>query len=93
MIRHLRCSGWSIAAALLVAGLSAYAQDQAAPSMSVSASPSTDLELMLRTASTFGLPGIVAAIAWQLRGLLASGIIVRLSDEDRELLRHPKPDR
>ena len=91
MIRHLRCSGWSIAAALLVAGLSAYAQDQAAPS--VSAAPSTDLELMLRTASTFGLPGIVAAIAWQLRGLLASGIIVRLSDEDRELLRHPKPDR
>jgi hypothetical protein len=85
-MRHLSCVRWSTTGAALAIAATAYAQEGAP--VPPSGDPATDL--LLRIAGTLGLPGIVAWVAWQLRGLLTAGITVRLSDEDRELLRKPK---
>ncbi len=87
---HLTCAGWAVGAAVCALAVSvSYAQGVDPAPVAPAMDPTSDL--LLRLASTVGLPGVVAWVAWQLRGLLAGGITVRLSDEDRDLLRRAGP--
>jgi hypothetical protein len=79
---HAACAAWALAGAALGLGV-AHAQDVAA----VPATGDAGLDLALRAAASLGLPGVAASVAWWLRGVLSAGLTVRLSDEDRELLR------
>lgn len=89
-VRHIiRGIGWILAGALLGMAVNAYGQD----TPGLVAEGDADLALVLRIANTFGLPGVAAAIAYWLRGLLANGITVRLHEDDRELLRRDREPR
>jgi len=81
---HTRCTGWALAGGLLGLAVTAYGQEAAIPVVPM-ADPATDL--FLRLAQIGGLPTIAAYLAWQGRSLLQGGLVVRLSDEDRELLK------
>jgi hypothetical protein len=81
--RHVKCAAWAVVGLLVGYAFTAYAQDTQAPL------PPSDFDDAWRLAQTLGLPGVMAWASWTLRGLLRDGIVVRLSDEDRELLRKP----
>ncbi len=81
--KHVRCAMAAVLGLLVGFAFVAYGQETGPPP------PPSDFEGAWRLAQTVGLPGVVAWASWVLRGLLATGITVRLSDEDRELLRKP----
>ena len=85
MPRWLACVVGPLLGALLGVAATAYAQDAVAPP--VATDPTADLVLHLLQGG--GLPAVLALLGWWGRGLLASGIPVRLElhPEDRAEVR------
>lgn len=89
MTRHIACMRAALVA--LVAGYAlttglAWAQE---PTTVVATASDPTMQLVVDLLKGGGLPGVLALVAWWARGQLGAGIpvVVRLSDDDRRLLR------
>lgn len=84
LLRHTYCARWLGLGAVLGLSAVAWAAD---PVVIPEALADPVLSWLVDLALRGGLPAILAVLGWWARGQVHEGIVVRLSDEDRALLR------
>lgn len=90
-MKHVKCTAWAVAGAVLGVAVVAWGQDTAPSTGAAAADPT--IPVLIELIKGGGLPTVLALLGW----LASKGgipVVIRLSDEDRRAIRklRPKPD-